>query len=366
MHDALERSPDIWFASPKAYLWCVRRLDETYAAAKRQNRAAEFTHGLMDAARTMPALPLKCIERIACFAKEDGTWAHFADWAVNAPAAHMTGNDHIAVVNETRDPDIAAALCRAKYGAMPLGASEPHAFLARARQLAKRIHLWPAALDGLFVASELRMSRPKWEARVRTAIGANMLLRDMDTPAACAGLIDAQQIAAIDRGTLILGAHVGFFPIIRAFLHAHVPDTLYIGATGTIVNDPRTALFTASRALSDGHVVFIAPNGRIGTQSEPMPLLGTSVTLGIGAAFLAYESDCPVVWLSTGLGKNGFSVAATAGPARQAGETYAAFSARLSNFYLDMLRRHFTSDPIDMAMEPRWLNHFWRNSSRRP
>lgn len=51
----------------------------------------------------------------------------------------------------------------------------------------------------------------------------------------------------------------------------------------------------------------------------------------------------------------------TPGPLR-ANQSFDEFSSGLLEFYLQMLRKQFTGNPLNMAMDPRWLNHFWRNA----
>jgi hypothetical protein len=364
--DISERRLGDWFVNPRTRVLCVRQLNASYAEASAQDRGAEFVRGLMADALNDWMLPLKRLERIACYAKGAGIWQEFRDWAAAAPPAHMAAAGRI---NETGDPDISEVLWEAKYRGIPQ-AREPQTLFETARLLAERVHPWPAALDALFALGKQGMSWTEWENKVRTAFAVNMIVRDMDWHFKSRfALIDQgsrrRALHMIDRGALIMVSHAGFYHIARAFLHKRFPNAFYLAAIGAWQNstsmaaDPRAALFAGLRALSGKREVVISPDGKGGTQSEPLPMLGTTVTLGMGAPFLAYESQCPVVWLSTGIDRDRFVISVTRGPQADTNEDFGGFTCRLLNFYLEMLRQQFTGDPLNLAMDDRWLNHFW-------
>ena len=156
------------------------------------------------------------------------------------------------------------------------------------------------------------------------------------------------EAAGCKNGLLLLTFHGGFKTIKRHFLmECETEINAVILRRGDIVSDRRTALFTSLRSLQQGRTVVMAPDGPHGRSSQTIDVLGHSLSIGDGAAFLAGTARC-----DTGC-DNGFVPVLTKGPVIDKGEKLESYQQRLNDFYAAQLEDYLTGPPGDILPNKR-------------
>src|SRR6185312_9719453 len=77
-----------------------------------------------------------------------------------------------------------------------------------------------------------------------------------------------------------------------------------------------------------------------------------------GAAFLAHASGCNTAWYNFARDGRRFVPVIEPGPARADGESLAAFSQRLHDFFAMKVGDVFTGDPRNIMLFGRWAQCF--------
>jgi len=113
------------------------------------------------------------------------------------------------------------------------------------------------------------------------------------------------------------------------------------------------ALFAALRVLREGGSVYLTPEGPFGKRTGKIEVLGASLSVSDGAAFLAYETGCETGWYVMRRDGQKLVPVIEPGPSRDPGDTYADFRSRLFQFYRDRIEEQLTGDPRNLAL------HFW-------
>jgi hypothetical protein len=116
------------------------------------------------------------------------------------------------------------------------------------------------------------------------------------------------------------------------------------------------------RTLLQKKAILISPDGRQGSQNSSrntsISVLGRTVPIGDGAAFLAYESRCATMWFTMNRNKGRFAPNLVPGPTREASESFEQFQGRFNAFYERMLNEFFCGDPRNLPISQSWLNVF--------
>ena len=166
---------------------------------------------------------------------------------------------------------------------------------------------------------------------------------------------------------LLVSFHGGFEPILREvfreqfpFPQTHVIGQAYIPGAGYVGarDDPRADLFGGLRALQEGKVVFIAPDGPSGNVNCEIDVLGTKTKIAEGAAFLAYEAKCDSAWFAMARDDTGFAPVLRLFPKREAKEPYRQFRQRFVDFFASCTTDFYTGDPRNLVVTTRWRHLF--------
>jgi hypothetical protein len=272
-------------------------------------------------------------------------------------------------------PDLAHRMIVTKYGEkLELRDSEDVFDLVE--RCAPQIRFPPLLLDNLYKHRQNRMlSRSDWERHVRTAHcldqisdDARLVLdREHFRRVFVRDLIDnaaaKDAVAQIDRskGTLLMSFHGSFITVFRVLFDELFSDgvsiqkrapkqrTNRIGA----LEDSRAALFAALRALQNRQVLLMNPDARLGT-TETINVLGVKAECGVGAAFLAYETNCNTAWYTVRRKNRRLAPVIVPGPNRTEGESYNEFKERLLKFVATNIEMALTGDPWNIALGPKW------------
>lgn len=277
-------------------------------------------------------------------------------------------------------PDIiAAVLDRMSASRKKAFADLPHlldpALLdANARVVARRMRSWEKSLS--YVYNYTRhggMGRDQWNDHAVASIAASQiqmyfLVHSHDYFKAMED--DPRLLAAIDDlnapgGTLVLACHNGFRQLFVDFFSRFARDGLIVRAKAgkggndprnvSAASDPRGALFTALRRLTDGGQVYVAPDGPHATRTRDIFVLGHRVPVGEGAAFLAGQSRARVRWLSIRREGQTFIPVLREGPQRDDGERTSDYEARFWDFYAGCIAEHLQGPPWDTAIGGNWI-----------
>lgn len=258
-----------------------------------------------------------------------------------------------------------------KYGVQKLDGNK---LFDLADEYESRLLLPQALLDNLHNYSRNGdMPRRDWERHVRTAFCIDHITDDLNrvldrrSPVLMNDLIDGEAkkeaLRQIDpsQGVVLLSLHGGFFSVARQFIASAFEDAIAIQKSEGddprrigVQNNPRAALFTALRALQDRKVLFIAADGTYGKTSAPINVLGIPHSVGIGAAFLAYEARCKTAWYSIIRKNDSFVPLIEPGPSRNPGESFEEFKKRLLDFVSESIESLVTGSPWNIALRSGW------------
>jgi len=222
-----------------------------------------------------------------------------------------------------------------------------------------------SALNRLFNNSRCSpSSRVVWERDVRTATYLDHITRlfHLFSKGRQLGIIedlihqngtsDAFEKLKSSKGTLLLTFHGGFATIASKLL---ARMKIAESHASQILVDPRGALFTSLRALEDGRVLVMSPDGACGRKSVTLSVLGKNRPAASGAAFLAYASSCNTAWYTVVREGEHFKAIIKPGPSRSEGETFDEFSDRLYRFYSERIEAVLTGDPRSIVLRPSWI-----------
>jgi hypothetical protein len=236
-------------------------------------------------------------------------------------------------------------------------------------KIAGRLPLKERVLNFLYVHSTCRsLSRAEWEKQVRIAVAIDRILRDFLSTLPIdsfnclidqAAKRDVAERLTSPKGYLILVFHGGFAPLLRKIFHALCKDGAMVGDAGPLSaeRDAGSALFAAMRALSNGHNVYIAPDGPFGKLTTSMRVLGVDCPMRDGAAFLAFELGPNTAWLTLTRDDRAFIPVVQIGPSREKEETFPEYRDRLYRFYAAMIEKSLTGDPRSLALSGRWTHY---------
>jgi hypothetical protein len=185
------------------------------------------------------------------------------------------------------------------------------------------------------------MEREKWEREVRIAFCIDHIITDI-RPQERADIISKVEPP---KG-LLLTFHGGFVQLLVYWLQSH-------GAMiASRADDNANLLFSMLRTLQDGGTVLMAPDARFGELKSSIKVLGKDHQIADGAAFLAYQTRCPVAWCMIARDDDRFVPVIRS---MQVGdETYEAFKARFFQFYAEQIEQIITGDPRNLALKAQW------------
>jgi hypothetical protein len=242
------------------------------------------------------------------------------------------------------------------------------ALFAAAKALSRDVEIDPVVLDYVYdhrTSSEL--SRADWEVAVRDATAVSVMLRAPPRDFPWSKLVKPEAIDRAlrrlakapnaSRGTLLVTFHGAFSKIGARLFSRRAAGGLILGV-GQIRDDARSTLFAALNALRDGRMVLMAPDGGHGRQTAHVKVLGTRAAVSDGAAFLAHASGCNTAWYTIIRQGDRLVPVIVPGPAARDGETVAAFSERLHDFYAQQIETVFTGDPCNLSLLRRWVRCF--------
>lgn len=166
-------------------------------------------------------------------------------------------------------------------------------------------------------------------------------------------------------GTLVLAYHNGFRQLFVDFFSRFARCGLIVRAKAgkggndprnvSAASDPRGALFTALRRLTDGGQVYVAPDGPHATRTRDISVLGHRVPVGEGASFLAWQGRARVRWLSMRRDGLAFIPVLREGPQRKEGERANDYDERFWEFYERCIADHLQGPPWDTAIGGNWM-----------
>jgi hypothetical protein len=224
--------------------------------------------------------------------------------------------------------------------------------------LAHRIDVDQAVLDFPYGKTETGLPRPELERRLKTSYALNILIREAPiAPADQVGLV--APVDDLPNAAIVLISHNQFVPTVAYFLeHTYNRIAMLTNASFApfhiCINDRRAALFTALRAAPEGKMIVLSPDAKSGTFTK-IQVLGTPQPMGVGAAFLAYESRLPTYWFNLVWRDGRFLPNVVARPVREGQEAFETFQARIGRFYQAVMNDHLTGDPLGIVASGRLI-----------
>jgi len=232
-----------------------------------------------------------------------------------------------------------------------------------------------AAMKYLFARSRLSgLSREQWEKEARLAGALYTIMQQsrravqweqiVDLTAVDAAFAALKSASNAPRGNLLLTFHGAATPVVQELYKRRCEVGVILGSE--VINrqgirtfgNSRDTLFAALNVLRDGGTVLMAPDGFRGQQSAQFNVLGVTTQGGGGAAFLAHTARCNTAWYNFVRDGDRFVPVIEAGPTRLDGETLAAFSDRLYEFYAKQVEAIFSGDPRNIELSGRWARAF--------
>jgi hypothetical protein len=224
------------------------------------------------------------------------------------------------------------------------------------------------------------MSRTDWETAVRTACSISSSMRtspgniqfNMEAVAEAFGKL--KSMGDTSTGILMMTFHGAFhIAVLQLFTQVCEAGTILAHQVTfrkriKTTHNSRDALFTALRALQEGHNVLMSPDGMQGRRCVRYKVLGGTLMSGDGAAFLAHTANCNTAWFTVVREGDRFIPVIEPGPRRHSDETPNEFSQRLKNFYAEKVEGIFAGDPRNIVLMGHWIKPFmdaWRLDNRR-
>ncbi|WP_118134653.1 hypothetical protein [Oceanicella sp. SM1341] len=271
-----------------------------------------------------------------------------------------------------------------------LEADPRESFLERARAVMARADPDGRLVTALFPARRnARVHREAWVSRISFACAADHIFQDAITSGFISGrnpvpeyfsrdvydvtpLERAREVMAAvpqGRGALFTTFHAGHLTMTRMNFQRIFENGIQIQRSNaaqyargmiSIAENPRSALFSALRMLEDGTPMLMAPDGHWGDSRLSISVLGRTLDIGEGAAFLSYESGCFNAFLTYVYDAGVFVPRLVEGPQKQPGEKYRAYRDRWAQFYAAQIERIFTGRPENIAFRNRWFGVFGR------
>jgi hypothetical protein len=258
---------------------------------------------------------------------------------------------------------------RLKYGDDPTDLNE-FELGPRAESLARRLRVDDDVLRFLYRKSGRSQKFGGWATSVRYACALEEVTRDalryrvdlLTYTQPDPTFFDVSRV--VRPGEMILVNHGGFMNPKLVYFLGHSEgvvfsskpkeDSRFISAKAS----PRAALLAGYKAISGGKSMYIGIDAKNGGAFTPAKVLGVRVQLGSGAAFMAYESRCPVSWFGMRWNGSIFVPWKCEGPQRGPSDNLQTYTQRFMDFYVAQLERYFTSDPGNMSLLPFWVGRF--------
>lgn len=184
-----------------------------------------------------------------------------------------------------------------------------------------------------------------------------------------AALQQIRESCAEGRSIVVLLPHAGFTAVseqqlmelgipvtkvaARALSDYSNPDNITIAASS---NDPFDFVKMVKGLKASPRLLIIYPDGEHGEQRE-VSLLGRPMSLGKGAAMIAYRCKSPTFFLKTIWRDGMICLDLAQGPKADAYADQESFSRALDDFYLEGLRSIVMGPPQEMAP----LGGFWHH-----
>jgi hypothetical protein len=189
-----------------------------------------------------------------------------------------------------------------------------------------------------------------------------------------AALQEIRESWAEGRSIVVLLPHAGFIgvseqqlmelgiPVTKVAAQAlsdySNPDNIIIAASG---NNPFDFVKMVQGLKTSPRLLIIYPDGEHGEQRK-VSLLGRPMSLGKGAAMIAYRCKSPTFFLKTIWRDGMISQNLTKGPRAEAYADQESFSRALDDFYLEGLQSIVMGPPLEMAP----LGGFWHHLLIKP
>lgn len=236
---------------------------------------------------------------------------------------------------------------------------------AMAETVAARMLLPASTVDQFHPRTRFPMERSAWERETKAAHAFDTIADDcrpsLSRPDIDGAYFDndaVQRLRTADHaatGAIYLATHTGFMWTSRLLFELMFDNGVQIQAERTanknalgVRGDGKAALFAAYRHLQEQRPLYIAVDGAMGA-TEEVEILGKTVSIGLGAAFLAFETKAALLWYTLERTANGLSPVVRRGPERLAGERYPAFKDRFLAYVAECLEDTFTGHPKDLV-----------------
>jgi hypothetical protein len=270
--------------------------------------------------------------------------------------------------------ELVVELIYLKYRGLPLKSGgryliiEGRDLLMHSQAISDRIDLDQRVLDQLYSNRRNRsMQRLEWEGIVRNTCCLDHFIGD-GLVEQLDGIIDqkANEVAFKQvmgsKGMLLVTFHGCFLTVARHLYSRAIKGGLILGLGGAdsrvipARGKHRMALFQALRAVEDGNVVLMAPDGTLGIEgsSSFMQVAGVTIPLANGAPFIAYETGCNSSWFTVMRKAECMIPIVEAAPKRAENENYEDFCQRWSSFYGQKIDSVLTGDPENLTLRARW------------
>lgn len=241
--------------------------------------------------------------------------------------------------------------------------------------LAERLDLDQGLVEQLYTNRvDVSLSRVEWERAFRTAICVGHIVNDRPFtfpggPSAnkFISLVDQDALRrdfeALDDsdGLLVVSWHSGLRPPMTELFKSIFPDSLTVqrpaGDPQKVIRiepDAGAAMIVAVRAMMDGRVVLMYPDGKHGNRPHSVSVAGKTLKSAAGAALIAYESRCTTVWYTILPSVDSFVYKLVVGPKPNRRESFDEFSVRWLEFYWGEVSAVLTGPPSQIFLGTSW------------
>lgn len=165
---------------------------------------------------------------------------------------------------------------------------------------------------------------------------------------------------AAGRSVLVASMHAGVGGTATGDVPGHVPQIKVGRGAATRLDGNRKTLGVGGALAADfmrvvktvrnePHVIGILPDGPDGREQRVLPLLGGEVSIGAGAAALAWHARALTVFFATRWSDGRLEAYLTAGPVADPAGDREAFEAAFNRFYVDCTRQVIVGPPEDIV-----------------